>query len=52
VSSIESNPFLSELRARLAEAEAKLERAQKSGDAARIKKAQDDVAARKSLLPD
>ncbi len=52
VASIESNPFLAELRARLVEAEAKLERARKSGDAARIEKAEADVAARKSLLPD
>jgi anion-transporting ArsA/GET3 family ATPase len=50
--SIESNPFLAELRARLGEAEEKLERARKSGDPARIKKAEDDVAARKALLPD
>jgi hypothetical protein len=50
--SVESNPFLAELRARLVEAEEKLERARKSGDAARIKKAEDDVASRKALLPD
>jgi FtsZ-binding cell division protein ZapB len=50
--SVESNPFLAELRARLVEAEQKLERARKAGDAARIKRAEDDVAARKSLLPD
>ena len=50
--SVESNPFLSELRARLAEAEQKLERARKSGDPARIKKAEDEVSSRKSLLPD
>lgn len=49
--SVESNPFLAELRARLVEAEAKLERARKSGDAGRIKKAEDEVAARKALLP-
>lgn len=51
-SSMESNPFLAELRARLVEAEQKLERAHKSGDAARIKKAEDEVASRKSLLPE
>jgi uncharacterized membrane protein YccC len=50
--SVESNPFLAELRARLSEAEQKLERAHKSGDPARIKKAEDEVASRKSLLPD
>jgi hypothetical protein len=49
--SAESNPFLSELRARLAEAEQKLERARKSGDPARIKKAEDEVEQRRSLLP-
>ncbi len=50
--SIESNPFLAELRARLVEAEQKLERARKAGDAARIKRAEEDVASRKALLPD
>ncbi len=50
--SVESNPFLSELRARLAEAEQKLERARKAGDEARIRRAEQDVAARKALLPD
>lgn len=50
--SAESNPFLAELRARLVEAEAKLERARKSGDAGRIKKAEDEVASRRALLPD
>jgi hypothetical protein len=47
----ESNPFLTALRERLAEAEAKLERARKSGDPDRIKKAEDEVAQRRSLLP-
>ncbi|HVV50045.1 MAG TPA: DUF349 domain-containing protein [Polyangia bacterium] len=50
--SAESNPFLAALRERLAEAEAKLERARKSGDAARIKKAEDEVAQRRALLPE
>ncbi|HZE51647.1 MAG TPA: DUF349 domain-containing protein [Jatrophihabitantaceae bacterium] len=50
--SIESNPFLAELRARLAEAEAKLERAKHAGDAARIAKAEAEVAQRRSLIPD
>ena len=50
--SVESNPFLAELRARLVEAEEKLERARKAGDAARIKRAEDEVASRKALLPD
>jgi hypothetical protein len=49
--SVESNPFLSALRERLAEAEAKLERARKSGDAERIAKAEADVEQRRSLLP-
>ncbi|SOD74129.1 uncharacterized protein DUF349 [Jatrophihabitans sp. GAS493] len=49
--SVESNPFLSALRERLAEAEAKLERAEKSGDATRIAKAQEEVASRRALLP-
>jgi hypothetical protein len=47
----DSNPFLAALRDRLAEAEAKLERARKSGDEGRIKKAEDEVAARRALLP-
>jgi Domain of Unknown Function (DUF349) len=50
--SAESNPFLSALRDRLAEAEAKLERARKAGDPARIKKAEDEVAQRRALLPE
>jgi hypothetical protein len=50
--SVESNPFLSELRARLAEAEQKLERARKAGDESRIKRAEDEVASRRALLPD
>jgi hypothetical protein len=49
--STESNPFLTALRDRLAEAEQKLERARKSGDEARIKKAEDEVAQRRALLP-
>jgi hypothetical protein len=47
-----SNPFLAELLARLAEAEAKLERAKHSGDAARIAKAEAEVAQRRSLIPE
>jgi hypothetical protein len=47
-----SNPFLAELRARLAEAEAKLERARHAGDPARIAKAEAEVAQRRSLIPD
>ncbi|MGH8960625.1 MAG: DUF349 domain-containing protein [Jatrophihabitantaceae bacterium] len=50
--STESNPFLSALRERLAEAEAKLERARKAGDAARIAKAEADVEQRRSLIPE
>ena len=51
-SSISSNPFLAELRARLTEAEAKLERARHAGDAARIAKAEAEVAQRRSLIPE
>jgi hypothetical protein len=51
-SSVASNPFLAELRARLVEAEAKLERARNSGDAARIAKAEAEVEQRRSLIPD
>lgn len=50
--SAESNPFLSELRARLGEAEAKLERARASGDAARIARAEAEVAQRRALIPE
>jgi hypothetical protein len=49
--STESNPFLTAMRERLAEAEAKLERARKAGDPARIKKAEEEVAQRRALLP-
>jgi hypothetical protein len=51
-SSVESNPFLAQLRERLAEAEAKLERARASGDGGRIAKAESDVAQRRALLPE
>jgi hypothetical protein len=47
----ESNPFLSQLRERLAEAEQKLERANKSGDPDRIARARVEVEQRRSLLP-
>src|SRR3954468_15255530 len=47
-----SNPFLTALQDRLAEAEAKLERARKAGDEARIKKAEEEVAQRRALLPE
>jgi hypothetical protein len=50
--SAESNPFLAALRERLTEAEAKLERARKSGDPERIKRAEDEVAQRRALLPE
>jgi hypothetical protein len=49
--SVESNPFLAALKERLAEAEAKLERARKSGDAARIARAEAEVEQRRSLIP-
>ena len=39
------------MKERLAEAEAKLERARKSGDQARIAKAEAEVEQRRSLLP-
>jgi len=48
----ESNPFLAQLKERLAEAEAKLARARAAGDTARIAKAEADVAQRRSLIPD
>jgi Domain of Unknown Function (DUF349) len=48
----DSNPFLAELRARLAEAEAKLERARASGDTGRIDRAEAEVAQRRALIPD
>jgi Domain of Unknown Function (DUF349) len=50
--SVEHSPFLAELRARLAEAEAKLERARHSGDSARIARAESEVAQRRAFLPD
>jgi len=50
--SVESNPFLTALRERLREAEAKLERARKAGDEARIAKAEAEVAQRRSLIPE
>lgn len=48
----ESNPFLAQLKERLSEAEAKLARAQSSGDPQRIAKAEAEVARRRALLPD
>ncbi|HEX2904503.1 MAG TPA: DUF349 domain-containing protein [Jatrophihabitans sp.] len=47
----ESNPFLAQLKERLAEAETKLAKAQASGDAGRIAKAQAEVEQRKALIP-
>jgi len=49
--SAQSNPFLTAMRERLSEAEQKLERARKSGDPARIAKAEQEVADRRALLP-
>jgi hypothetical protein len=49
--SVETNPFLASMLERLTEAEQKLERAVKSGDAGRIAKAQADVEQRRNLLP-
>ncbi|MCW2524481.1 MAG: uncharacterized protein JWO63_2816 [Frankiales bacterium] len=51
-SAVETNPFLSALKDRLAEAETKLAKAQASGDPARIAKAEADVAARRALIPE
>jgi hypothetical protein len=48
----ESNPFLSQLKERLAEAEAKLAKERASGDPARIAKAEANVAQRKALIPE
>jgi hypothetical protein len=48
----ESNPFLAALKDRLAEAEAKLERARTAGDPGRIAKAEADVAQRRALIPE
>jgi hypothetical protein len=50
-SSVESSPFLAAMRERLAEAEAKLERARRSGDESRIARAEAEVEQRRSLLP-
>jgi hypothetical protein len=47
----ESNPFLAQLKQRLTEAEEKLGRARAAGDAARIAKAEAEVAQRKALIP-
>ncbi|HEX8303862.1 MAG TPA: DUF349 domain-containing protein [Jatrophihabitans sp.] len=48
----DSNPFLAQLKERLNEAEAKLAKAQASGDPQRIAKAEAEVARRKALLPE
>jgi hypothetical protein len=45
------SPFLAALQERLAEAEQRLERARKSGDPDRIKRAEAEVEQRRSLLP-
>ena len=50
--SASTNPFLAALKDRLAEAEAKLERARKGGDQARIAKAEQEVQQRRALIPD
>jgi hypothetical protein len=50
--SASSNPFIAELRARLVEAEQKLERARRAGDPARIARAEEEVASRRALLPE
>lgn len=47
----EVNPFLAAMLDRLAEAEGKLERARKAGDAERIAKAEQEVSQRRALLP-
>jgi Domain of Unknown Function (DUF349) len=48
----DTNPFLAQLKERLAEAESKLARAQASGDPERIGKAEQDVAQRRALIPE
>jgi hypothetical protein len=47
-----SNPFLAAMKQRLAEAEAKLDRARASGDPDRIARAEAEVEQRRSLLPE
>jgi hypothetical protein len=51
-SSTDTNPFLAQLKERLTEAESKLARAQASGDADRINKAEAEVARRRELIPE
>jgi hypothetical protein len=51
-SAVETNPFLAALKERLAEAEVKLAKAQASGDAGRIAKAEAAVEARRALIPE
>jgi hypothetical protein len=51
-SSADSNPFLVSLKERLAEAEDKLRKALKSGDADRIARAQAEVDQRRALIPE
>jgi len=51
-SAADSNPFLAQLKARLTEAENKLERARASGDGSRIAKAEAEVAQRRALIPE
>ena len=46
-----TNPFLAAMLERVAEAEAKLNRARTAGDEARIAKAEQDLAQRRALLP-
>ena len=46
-----TNPFLAAMLERVSEAEAKLERARKAGDEARVAKAEQDLAQRRALLP-
>jgi hypothetical protein len=48
----ESNPFLSQLKERLVEAEAKLAKERAAGDPTRIAKAEANVAQRKALIPE
>ena len=48
---VETNPFLAAMKDRLAEAETKLEKARKSGDAGRIAKAEAEVEQRRSIIP-
>jgi hypothetical protein len=46
----DSNPLLSQMREQVAEAEARLQRAEAAGDARRVKEAQEALAAKRRFL--